>query len=298
MSKMFDFKLMVFLSAMFITACAALFSVSGIGKLYAGSMISAILMASALELGKVVSISFLYRYWTEIGKALKAYLLISSVVLMGITSAGIYGYLTAAYAEVATGPLTLTSEINTLENRVVTIGQDVDRKTTRLDQIISFRTQQENRVDELIGKSTTGNTTTIRNAQNQIGQYDRDITSLQTQITQLTSQRDSLRAIQSTKQLEISTNADIGTFVYIASIFDVSLDTVVKWFTLIIVLVFDPLAVALIIGFNFLVKRDTKTKTEELIEELTDTIEEEQPQAVEAEPYTPPPPMERKGISS
>jgi hypothetical protein len=257
MKDLMDFKWLVFISAMFITGCAAVFSVSGIGKLFAGASFAAIVMASSLELGKIVSISFLYRYWNEISKSLKWYLMIASIVLMVVTSAGIYGYLTAAYATVAAEPLKLTTEMGTLSAQANTINADIDRQTTRLNQIIGLRTQQENRVDELIAKSTSGNTATIRNTQNQITQYDRDVKEIQNRISTLSTQRDSLLGIRSQREVEINTNSDIGTFVYIASIFNVQLDTIVKWFTLIIVLVFDPLAVALIIGFNFLVKRDS-----------------------------------------
>jgi hypothetical protein len=155
MKDLIDFKWLVFISAMFITGCAAVFSVSGIGKLFAGASFAAIVMASSLELGKIVSISFLYRYWSEINKSLKWYLMIASIVLMIITSAGIYGYLSSAYAKVAAGPLQTTTEMATLQSQANTINQDVERKTNRLDQIIGLRAQQETRLDELISRSTT-----------------------------------------------------------------------------------------------------------------------------------------------
>jgi hypothetical protein len=259
MKDLVQFKTLVFVSAMFITACAAVFSVTGIGKLFAGAALSAMIMASALEFGKIVSISFLYRYWNEMNRALKIYLVISSMVLMVITSAGIYGYLSSAYAKVAVGPLKTTAEISTLTSRVQTVDQDINRKTTRLTQLNELRTQQENRLDNLISKSVAGTNTTIKTAQSQMAQYDKDVRDLQTNITKLSEIRDSLTSVKSVKEVEINSNSDIGTFVYIAKIFNLPLDTIVKWFTFIIVLVFDPLAVALIIGFNFLVKKDELT---------------------------------------
>jgi len=256
MKDLVQFKTLVFVSAMFITACAAVFSVTGIGKLFAGAALSAMIMASALEFGKIVSISFLYRYWKEMNRALKIYLVISSMVLMVITSAGIYGYLSSAYAKVAVGPLKTTAEISTLTSRAQTVDQDINRKTTRLTQLNELRTQQENRLDNLISKSVAGTNTTIKTAQSQMAQYDKDVRDLQTNITKLSEIRDSLTSVKSVKEVEINSNSDIGTFVYIAKIFNLPLDTIVKWFTFVIVLVFDPLAVALIIGFNFLVKKD------------------------------------------
>jgi len=93
------------LTATFVAICAAVFSITGIAKLFAGAALSVAIMASALELGKLVSISFLYQYWKDIPKALKYYLSVASCILMIITSAGIYGYLSAAYAKVAADPL-------------------------------------------------------------------------------------------------------------------------------------------------------------------------------------------------
>jgi hypothetical protein len=242
------------LTATFVALCAAVFSVSGIAKLFAGAALSAAVMASALELGKIVSISFLYQYWKEIPRTLKAYLAIAAVVLMVITSAGIYGYLSSAYAKVAATPIQLSADIRTAENRVKTLEDEINRKNQRLDQLITLRAQQENRLDSLIIRSTTGNSSAVRNAQNGLTAADQNVTSLQQEVSQLSAQRDSLRGLAIAKQVEIETNGDIGTFVYIAKILGTDLDTVVKWFTLIIVLVFDPLAVALVIAVNFLLK--------------------------------------------
>ena len=79
------------LTATFVAICAAVFSVAGIAKLFAGAALSAGIMASALELGKIVSISFLYQYWKDIPKTLKIYLSSAATILMLVTSAGIYG---------------------------------------------------------------------------------------------------------------------------------------------------------------------------------------------------------------
>lgn len=241
-------------TATFVALCAAVFSVTGIAKLFAGAALSAGVMAAALELGKIVSISFLYQYWKEIPRTLKSYLSIAAVVLMIITSAGIYGYLSAAYAKVAATPLALSADIKTAEGRIKTLEDEINRKNQRLDQLITLRAQQENRLDSLIARSTTGNSSAVRNAQNGLAAADRNVTTLQQEVSKLSAQRDSLNGLSIAKQVEIETDGDIGTFVYIAKILGTDLDTVVKWFTLIIVLVFDPLAVALVIAVNFLIK--------------------------------------------
>lgn len=255
--------------------CAAVFSVTGIAKLFAGAALSVTIMASALELGKIVSISFLYQYWRNIPKTLKYYLTTSSLILMLITSAGIYGYLSSAYAKVAATPLQLSADITTTTSKVSSVEQDIARKNNRLNQLISLRAQQETRLDNLIGKSQTGNTSTIRSTQAQLALADKNVVELQKEITVLSSTKDSLSSASTAKQVEIETNGDIGTFVYIAKTFGVPLDTVVKWFTLIIVLVFDPLAVALVISVNFLLKNQPTPEVEIPLESTpSDSIDE------------------------
>ncbi len=278
MSKLFNFKTLVSFTALTIAGCAAWFSVTGIGTLFAGAVVSAMVMASVLELGKLVGISFLYRYWSEIPRALKSYMAVASFVLIIITSAGIYGYLSSAYAKVAADPLKMNAEVQILNSQASTIDEEIKRKTQRLDQIIALRGQQENRIDELISKSTTGSNTTIRNAQNQLTELNRTANTLQQEINVASARRDSLRAQSLTTDVAISTNSDIGTFVYISRAIGVELDTVVKWFILVIVLVFDPLSICLVLAYNFLVKREETPKAFTMYDENPTP---EPPQAVQ-----------------
>jgi hypothetical protein len=245
-------------------------------------------MASALELGKLVGISFLYRYWSEIPTVLKSYMSVASVVLIVITSAGIYGYLSSAYAKVAADPLRMNAEVQILNSQAATVEEEIKRKTQRLDQIIGLRGQQENRIDQLISRSTTGNNSTIRSAQNQLTELTRTANTLQQEINVTSASRDSLRAQSLTTDVAISTNSDIGTFVYISRAIGVELDTVVKWFILIIVLVFDPLSICLVLAYNFLVKRE---ETQE--EPKTFAIYDETP-TKSVDESSPPPELDTK----
>jgi hypothetical protein len=296
MSKLFNFKTLVSFTALVIAGCAALFSVTGIGTLFAGAAVSAMVMASALELGKLVGISFLYRYWDTVPRMLKAYLSAASVILIIITSAGIYGYLSSAYAKVAAEPLKLNAEVQILNSRAATIEEEIKRKTQRLDQIITLRGQQENRIDELIAKSTTGSNSTIRNAQNQLTELNKTATTLQQEINIASAKRDSLSAQSLTTDVAISTNSDIGTFVYISRVLGVELDTVVKWFILVIVLVFDPLSICLVLAYNFLVKRENTPKTfavydEKPTPEPLQSVQESVPTIQETQPNPEPTPL-------
>jgi hypothetical protein len=295
-------------TAFCIAAAAAYFSVTGIGKLFAGAAISAMVMASALELGKLVSVSFLYRHWKIVPKFLKIYMSVGSVVLILITSAGIYGYLSSAYASVAATPLQTNALIQADEARKLTLEQEMARRNQRLDQIIQLRGQQENRIDDLIGKSQTGNTSTIRNAQSQLRDLDNTVQNLQKEVTSLSSARDSLTQNIIQNQVAINTNSDIGTFMYVANFLGVPLDTVVKWFILIIVLVFDPLSISLVLAYNFLKIKEKENKVIELPPEVpmppstvattdeSDSVVEE-PQLIEA-PVEKLPPKENPTFES
>lgn len=286
MKDLLNFKTLVFLSAMFITACAALFSVSGIGKLFAGSSLSVLVMASSLELGKVVSISFLYRYWNDISKALKSYLLTASVVLMLITSMGIYGFLSGAYQQTA-------DQLRVMDQQTSTLTLKKERFEEQRDQYMKEREQLTTTISEMsrglannvvqYRDPTTGQILTSTSAATR--------TALQRQLTSATQERDRLgQRIEAladsittidVQVMDVNNNAElaaeVGPLRFVSDVTGLEMGTVVNIFTIMIVLVFDPLAVALIIGFNFLHKRDSQ-KTVDILS--TDTAP------------TPPPPLE------
>ena len=91
------FPIILGISALFVAVIAALFSIMGIGMLFSGAFISAVLMASALEFGKLTATTFLYRYWNKTSVWLRSYLIVAIFSLMAITSLGVFGWLSAAY---------------------------------------------------------------------------------------------------------------------------------------------------------------------------------------------------------
>ena len=94
------FPTIIALSALSVSASAAFYSVSGLSKLFAGASLAVIIMASSLEISKLVTASLLYQYWDKLNKILRTYLTIATIVLVLITSMGIYGFLSAAYMKV------------------------------------------------------------------------------------------------------------------------------------------------------------------------------------------------------
>ena len=111
------FPFIIALSALSVSASAAFYSVSGLSKLFAGAAFAVIVMAASLEIAKLVIASLLYQYRKTLPKLLKYYLSLSCVVLILITSMGIYGFLSAAYQETAAKAGTIDAQIALIETR-------------------------------------------------------------------------------------------------------------------------------------------------------------------------------------
>lgn len=266
------FKYGILFSAIFIALCAAFFSISGIGTLFIGAPIAAMIMAGSLELGKLAAVSFVYRYWTDINKAFKTYFLGAAIALVLITSVGIYGYLLSAYSTSAASYSIAQSELQSIDISKQSIESQIEQRNNRLTSLQTLRNQQENRLDQLVGRSG------LATQQSMIRQSDAEIQRLQREITNLTNSRDSLQKTVLQKQAELGSNSKIATFAYVATMFNVPLDTIVKWFVLIIVLVFDPLSVSLLIAYNII---QNKEKRDKLVPEANPLPKEEHQDDVE-----------------
>jgi hypothetical protein len=188
----------------------------------------------------------------------------------------------------------MNADIQIYNSQATTLDEEIKRKTARLDQIISLRGQQENRIDNLISKSTTGSSSAVRSAQNSLNELNRTATALQKEINQTSAQRDSLKARSLTKEVEINTNSDIGTFVYISKAIGVELDTVVKWFILVIVLVFDPLSICLVLAYNFLQKRGEVVEEPKKLAIFNEAPREPTPEVVEEKIIVPEPIVQKE----
>jgi peptidoglycan hydrolase CwlO-like protein len=150
----FKIKYIMLLLALSVAGCAAYFSVWGLSQLFAGASTAVIIMASVLEIGKIVTTTALHTYWDKLAKGLRAYLTLSVAVLMFITSAGIYGFLSNAYQKTANkleiheGELgVLNGKKQTFEKKVTDNQKIIDSKNKRIDQLSGLRTSQEARLD-------------------------------------------------------------------------------------------------------------------------------------------------------
>jgi len=251
------FKYIIFISAIIIAVMAALFSVTGIATLFSAKFYAVVAMASALELGKLVMASYLYRWWKKTPILLKTYSVISVVVLMAITSIGIYGYLTAAYAEVAAVPQNTLNEISFIETRQQSLNETINNY--RLDNTNIDSRQSQNNI--LLNSVTSGETdlsqrSAFANLRQENSDLDLERQNNNSRIELSISERDSLESVKVTMNADLNTNSDIGPFIYIARTLNIPLDVVVKWFVLLIVFVFDPLAISLILAYNNIVVKE------------------------------------------
>jgi hypothetical protein len=249
------FNIILGLSALFVAGCAAWFSIVGIGLLFSGAMISTIIMASSLELGKLVGVSFLYRFWNQTTRFLRIYLFMSILTLMTITSLGIYGFLSAAYQKSSSEFGMYTQQVQSIESQKSQINSQIELTKKRLSSLNSLREQQEERLNKNgLDNNQNRRASDIKKIQDSIMELIRqtidDIRKAQDSLDSLTKK--SLDYDGKILELKMSSqqSKDILTFQFIADAFHMDLNTVVKWFILIIIFVFDPLAVCLVLSYN------------------------------------------------
>ena len=267
------FPLLIALSALSVSASAAFYSVSGLSKLFAGASLEVIIMASSLEVAKLVIASLLYQYWDSLNKGLRAYLAVATCVLILITSAGIYGFLSGAYQETANKEGIVTQQITALETKKVLYEE------TR-DNFLADRKSN----NELRGTLSKGSTTqftdkngnlVVRTNNSAIRNIESTAKENERLATKLDVVNDSIFALE-TQILEAKVNSEaaseLGPLKYLSELTGVEMNRIINWLLLIIIFVFDPLAIALVIAANFAFN---KLRTHDALNELTKIQEEE-----------------------
>ncbi|MDB4343506.1 hypothetical protein OAA15_00635 [bacterium] len=264
---------LVALSALSVSLSAAFYSVTGLSKMFAGAATQVMIMAGSLEIAKLVIASLLYQYWDKLGTLLKTYLVIATTILMFITSGGIYGYLSGAYAETS-------SKLEVISKNVAVYDLKRERFQTQLDDVTIEKKSLTESILELT-KGLSNNTIQYKDEEGNIITTTSSSTRrvLTKQLEDAKQQRDKLSLREEaltdsvTKidllKLELETNTDIaseiGPLKYIASLTGKTIDQVVNWFIIALMLVFDPLAIALVISANVVF---TKPDEEEIKEDF------------------------------
>ena len=255
------FPTVVALSALSVSVSAAFYSVSGLSKLFAGATFEVIIMASSLEIAKLVIASLLYQYWGKINKLLRFYLTLATIILVLITSAGIYGFLSAAYQETATKSGIVDKKVEVLELRK---GRFIDSRDYYITEkevldksISSLRDGLSNNVIQYKDKETGQIITTTSSSTRR---------ALQTELSSAIIQRDKISVKLETatdsvnsidiKILDTESSAEIaselGPLKYLSELTNKPMNVIINVLLLIIIFVFDPLAISLVIASNFM----------------------------------------------
>ena len=222
-----SFPKLVGLSTFLIAGSAAFFSVFGLSKLFAGAQLAVIIMAGSLEFGKLVAASFLYRYWDKINFLQKFYMSLATIILILITSAGIFGFLSNAYQGATVG----------FEKESTALLYKQDRLDQLLEDKVFLKEELNAAISELPENYRTARRKLREEYQPQISQINKDIVELKGEVGDL-------------KIALIETGVEVGPAIYLARVFDTDVDTVVKFFIFVLIFVFDPMAVMFVISYN------------------------------------------------
>jgi hypothetical protein len=257
--KKYLLPILIALSALSISAAAAFYSVTGLAKLFAGVETAVIWMASSLEVAKLVVASLLYQYWKKIGWALKIYLTIALVTLMIITSAGIYGYLSSGYQDTANKTSVVDKEIALVDNRIKIQESSKEFTLQQLKQTQQSIAQLRNALgnNNQTYKDKDGNILTTTSSANRKS-YEKQLEfalneekTLNNKISTLDSTLLTLSEEKLAKESNAELAGELGPLKYIAKLTGTAMDKIINWFLLVIIFVFDPLAISLVIAANF-----------------------------------------------
>ena len=261
--KKYIFPIIIALSALSVSASAAFYSVYGLSKLFAGAQWEVIIMAGSLEVAKLVTASLLYQYWKQINKWLKFYLSLACVVLILITSMGIYGFLSAAYQETAHKEGNVTAQIELLETKRDNVKEQLEvyneEKTSINTSITDLRTglstnkvQYTNSEGQVI---TTTSGSTRRALEKQLDQAITRQTEINTKVDSLNTKIFDFESKIVETRIGDGTVGELGPLKYLATLTGISMDRIINYLLLVIIFVFDPLAISLVIAANFAFNR-------------------------------------------
>jgi hypothetical protein len=242
-------KFLVGFSALIIAGCAAFFSVTGLGVLFSGASTAVMVMAGSLEFAKLVAATYLKQTWDEIKGFNKWYLTISVGILMMITSAGIFGYLSNAFQA-------QSLQLQQVDREVLVFSTKIEQNTAQITQLNTQLGQLSSTQSTILEKGKV-NSRLLRS----IDSKDKQVATINKKIADLQDQNAKNNdKINEIKIANLDLEKEVGGFRFIAEAFGMELKNVVKFFIFLIVIVFDPLAIALIIAFNGLIgKKKEKT---------------------------------------
>ena len=236
-------------------------------------------MAGSLEVAKLVIASLLYQYWDTINKILRVYLSIATVILVIITSMGIYGFLSAAYQDTYRQLTIKENQISFLDQKKEFYEKDVARYDEELERISNnISTLSNAKASSIQVRDTTSSTgfrqtistTELRLSQKRIDVEEQNRKSVQAKREQVA---DSLQKYQ-LAILDLENNAEVagelGPLQYLSGLTGIGMDKIINYLLLVIIFVFDPLAISLVVAANFAFNQIKPKKKEDDLEETVE----------------------------
>jgi hypothetical protein len=237
---------LLLLTGLTISAVAIYYSVVGLTAIFSAAAIPIIIMGSALEVGKLVCASWLKQNWEKAPRFMKYYMTIAVIVLMLITSMGIFGFLSKAHNDQSLVSGDVTSKIAVYDEKIKTERENIDANRKALKQL-------DESVDQVMGRSSdekgAEKAVAIRKSQQkERSRLAQDITESQKKITTLNEERAPIAAEIRKVEAEVGPIKYIAAFIYGTAPDESMLEKAVTWIIILIVIVFDPLAVIMLLA--------------------------------------------------
>jgi hypothetical protein len=244
--KIFSFPTLTLLVALTLSAIAAWYSVLGLTAIFAAAVIPIIIMGGSLEIAKVVTTVWLHKYWDRSGWKLKLYLIPAVVALAFLTSMGIFGFLSKAHSDQTLVSGDVGAKVELIDERI-----KISRENIAMNQVALE--QMNNQVDQLLGRTDDdkGANRAVQVRRQQARERNRlnnEIEAEQVKIAKLSEEAAPIRA--EIRKIE----AEVGPIKYIAALIygdnpdSNLLERAVRWMIILIVMVFDPLALTLVLA--------------------------------------------------
>lgn len=262
---------LMLLTALALSGVAAWFSVVGLIAIFAASPFAVAVMAGTLEVAKLVCASWVYNNWHRLPGLIKGYLTVAVVILMFITSMGIFGYLSKAHLDQGVPTGEVSAKVALYDEKIATERANIDTARTALKQMDAQVDQLLNRTDDDKGANRAVAVRKQQAAERK--SLQKDIEVAQTAIAKLNEERAPVAA--ELRKVE----AEVGPIKYIAALIygdnpDVNtLERAVRWVTILLVSVFDPLAVIMLIAANFGMRNFRDDEEKDPIEQLEEKLE-------------------------
>jgi hypothetical protein len=257
-------------NAIALSITAEYYAIMGLMAIFSGSPIAIAIMGGTLGLSKILITSWLYRNWKQTSILLKVYFSIAVCILMLLTSMGIFGYLSKAHLDQGVVSGDVTAAVALIDEKINIQKENINAARKTISQL-------DSQVDAALSRTTDAagadRSTAIRRSQaKERVKLIEEISTAQKEIAKLNEQRAPIAVELRKVEAEVGPIKYIAAFIYEDSADQNSLEKAVRWLIVLIVLVFDPLAVLMFIAVNQTLAQQKPQKEETIIKEVIDAV--------------------------